>query len=81
MDEQAIVDGIKDLVAKITKLSKDKIDVNANLFTDLGVDSLIGVEIFAEIDKKYGIDVPESKLRSINTLNDIVNLVKETKKK
>jgi acyl carrier protein len=68
---------IKTLVARVTKLPEAKIDPNANLFTDLGVDSLLGVEIFAALDKKYGIDVPENKLRSINTLNDIILLVKE----
>lgn len=71
---------IKTLVSKVIKIPENKISPNANLFTDLGVDSLLGVEIFAALDKKYGITVPEEKLRSINTLNDIVALVKELKK-
>jgi len=70
---------IKTLVSKVVKLPEDKIDPNANLFSDFGVDSLLGVEIFAALDKKYGIEVPEEKLRAINTLNDIVRLVKELK--
>jgi acyl carrier protein len=68
---------IKALVAKLLKIDPDKINPNANLFSDLGVDSLLGVEIFAQLDKKYGIDVPEEKLGSINTLNDLIGLVKE----
>jgi acyl carrier protein len=71
---------VKTLVSKVIKIPEEKIDLNANLFTDLGVDSLLGVEIFAVLDKKYKIDVPEDKLKSINTLNDIINLVKELKK-
>lgn len=67
---------IKSLVAKVIKIPEEKINPNANLFTDLGVDSLLGVEIFAALDKKYGIEVPEDKLRSINTLNDIIELVR-----
>ena len=61
------------------KLPEEKIDPNANLFTDLGVDSLLGVEIFASLDKKYGINIPEEKLRDINTLNDIIALVRESR--
>lgn len=67
---------IKALVSKVIKIPEEKIDANANLFTDLGVDSLLGVEIFASLDKKYGLDVPEEKLKDINTLNDIINLVR-----
>src|SRR3989344_2408736 len=66
---------IKTLVAKVIKVPEDKIDPNANLFTQLGVDSLLGVEIFAALDKKYVIDVPEDRLRGIGTLNDIIRLV------
>jgi len=68
---------IKALVSKIIKIPEDKIDPNANLFYDLGVDSLLGVEILASLDKKYNLDVPEEKLRSISSLNDIITLTKE----
>jgi acyl carrier protein len=78
-DEQ-LVKEIKTLVSKVIKLPEEKIDPQANLFSDLGVDSLLGVEIFAALDKQYGIEVPEKKLREINNLNDIVALVKEYKK-
>jgi len=71
---------IKALVSKVIKIPEEKLSESANLFTDLGVDSLMGVEIFAALDKKYQIDIPESKLKDIQTLGDIVNLVKEAKK-
>ena len=68
---------ITSLVSKIIKIPEDKIDPNANLFYDLGVDSLLGVEILASLDKKYGLDIPEDKLRSIKSLNDIISLTKQ----
>ena len=68
---------IKSLVSRVIKIPEDKIDLNANLFTELGVDSLLGVEIFAALDKKYGLDVPEGKLKDIRTLKDIIGLVKD----
>ena len=68
---------IKSLVAKIIKRDEKSIDPNANIFTEYGVDSLLGVEILAGLDKKYGLDVPEQKLREIKTLNDIVRIAKE----
>jgi acyl carrier protein len=71
---------IKALVSKVIKIPEDKIDPNADLFKDLGVDSLLGVEIFATLDKKYNIDIPEQKLIKIKSLNDIIDIVREVKK-
>jgi len=73
----SLEDDIRALVSKIIKIPEDKIAPDANLFYDLGVDSLLGVEILASLDKKYGLDVPEEKLRSISTLNDITALTRE----
>lgn len=70
---------IKTLVSKVIKIPEDKIDCNADLFKDLGVDSLLGVEIFAALDKKYGIDIPEKLLEKVKTLNDIIAIAKEIK--
>jgi len=72
---------IKSLVSKIIKVPEDKIDPNANLFYDLGVDSLLGVEILASLDKKYDLNVPEDKLRSIKSVNDIIALTKSLMEK
>ena len=68
---------IKELVAKVIKIPVEKIDPNADLFKDLGVDSLLGVEIFASLDKKFNIDIPENKLEKIRTLNDMIAVAKE----
>ena len=71
---------IRSLVARVIKVPEEKLDLKSNLFTDLGVDSLLGVEIFAALDKKYQIDIPENKIGEIKTLEDIVNLVARCKK-
>lgn len=68
---------VKAVVSRVIKVPEDKIDANADLFRELGVDSLLGVEIFATLDKKYKVDLPEKKLDKIRTLNDIIGLVKE----
>ena len=68
---------ILSLVAKIIKKDPSKIDPNANIFSEYGIDSLLGVEILAGLDKKYGLDLPEDKIRQIKTLNDIITLTRE----
>lgn len=68
---------IKEIVSRIIKIPAEKIDPNADLFKDLGVDSLLGVEIFASLDKRFNIDIPEKKLEKIRTLNDMISAAKE----
>jgi acyl carrier protein len=68
---------IKTMVSKIIKVDESRINPNANIFSEYGVDSLLGVEILAGLDKKYGLDVPEQRIREIKTLNDIIRIAKE----
>jgi acyl carrier protein len=69
---------IKEMVAKIIKVDERMIKPDANIFIEYGVDSLLGVEILAGLDKKFGLDIPEEKLKEIKTLNDIIRIAKET---
>jgi acyl carrier protein len=68
---------VAEIVSRVIKVPADKIDPNADLFKDLGVDSLLGVEIFASLDKRFNIDIPENKLEKIRTLNDMISIAKE----
>ena len=77
MANEALIKEVRSLVSKVIRVPEEKIKPDSNLFTDLGVDSLLGVEIFAALDKKYGIDVPESKLGNVQTLGDIIRIVEE----
>lgn len=68
---------IRSIVSKVIKVPEDRLRDDANIFTEYGVDSLLGVEILAALDKKYNIDVPEDRIRQIKTLNDIVRIAQE----
>lgn len=66
---------VRALVAKIIKLPEAKVKFDADLFSDLNVDSLVGMEIFAVLDKKYGIVIPSNLLPGISTLDDLSQVV------
>ena len=68
---------IRTMVSKIIKVDEGKIDPNANIFSEYGVDSLLGVEILAGLDKKYGLDIPEQRIREIKSLNDIIRIARD----
>lgn len=68
---------VKQIVAKVIKMDASKIRPDANIFLEYHVDSLLGVEILAALDKKYGLDLPDEKIRQIKTLNDIIRITQE----
>jgi acyl carrier protein len=46
-------------------------------FKDLGIDSMMGVEIVAAIERKYQIKIQDAELEAISTLNKSLELVQK----
>ena len=57
----------------------DKIKPESKLIDDLGADSLTAVEIVMELEKKLGIEIDDSKIEKIVTIQDIINIVEAKK--
>ena len=53
----------------------DKIKPESKLIDDLGADSLTAVEIVMELEKKLVIEIDDSKIEKIVTIQDIINIV------
>jgi acyl carrier protein len=68
---------IKNLVATIIEKDPAEINPDANFFKDLGVDSMMALEILAAIEKKYKISIPEEKLTQLTTLNQTIAVARE----
>ncbi len=67
-------------VAEVAEKSEDEIweKRNQHLFKEVGLDSLLALEIIAMLERKYKIVVPEERIVDLATLNDAIKLVKET---
>jgi acyl carrier protein len=44
-------------------------------FKDLGIDSMMGVEIVAAIERQYQIKIPDEELKEVSTLNKSYEMV------
>jgi acyl carrier protein len=44
-------------------------------FRELGIDSMMGIEIVAEIERTYKISVPETELKNMTSLTRVYELV------
>ncbi|MBI5416294.1 MAG: acyl carrier protein, partial [Candidatus Omnitrophica bacterium] len=70
-----------ELVAEILETEPGKVDINAHFVKDLGMDSMMALEILAGIEKKYRIVIPEDMLPKFTSLQATVNIVQNVLKK
>ncbi|MDD5155651.1 MAG: acyl carrier protein [Candidatus Omnitrophica bacterium] len=68
---------IRDLIAAIIEKEPEKIGPETRFMEDLGVDSMMALEILAAIEKKYKIVIPEEKLPELATLSATVKIARE----
>jgi acyl carrier protein len=66
---------IKRLIAEVTEREPDEITDTALFADELGVDSLMAMEVMVAVDKKYKINIPEDEFAKIKNVNDTVDVV------
>ena len=66
---------VKRLIAELTEREVSEITDTAMFVDDLGVDSLMAIEVMVALDKKYKIDIPEAEFQKIKNVNDSVDVV------
>ena len=71
-----VEEDIRNLVAEILEEESDTIQGDAQFVKDLGMDSMMALEILAGIEKKYRIAIPEDMLPKFTDLNTTIKLVK-----
>ncbi|MCA9406616.1 MAG: acyl carrier protein, partial [Candidatus Omnitrophica bacterium] len=54
-----------------------EIEGDAKFVKDLGMDSMMALEILAGIEKKYRIVIPEEMLAKFTTLNSTIQIVQD----
>ena len=75
MIETQIKDELKDMMAEIMETEPTEIKDDAQFVQDLGMDSMMALEILASLEKKYKIVIPEEDLLKFTTLNNTVEVV------
>ena len=74
---QNVEQEIKEIIAQILETEPEKITPEARFVEDLGMDSMMALEILAAIEKKYRIALPEENLMKLTSLNDVVSITKQ----
>lgn len=67
-----IFDDVKEILIDQLEVNGDDIEMTSNLIEDLGADSLDAIDIVMTIEDQYGIEVPDSVIEEMKTVEDIV---------
>jgi acyl carrier protein len=70
----SLKEDLRALIAEIAE--KDEIPDEVS-FKDLGIDSMMGVEIVAAIERKYQVKIDDAELAEVTTLNSSMALVQK----
>ena len=68
---------IRSIVAEILEIDEEKITPTAKFVEDLGMDSMMALEILASVEKKYKLKIPEEFLTKVTSLDSMVDIAKK----
>ena len=68
---------VRTIVAEILEIKEENIKADAKFVDELGMDSMMALEILAAMEKKYKIQVPEEKLSQLTNLKEAINITKK----
>lgn len=73
-----IFEEVKDILAENLDLDPNTIEMTSDLSSDLGADSLDAIDIVMSLEDQYGIEVPDSAIENMKTVEDIVNFIENS---
>ncbi len=72
---------IKSIISSVLSISEEKVTLDARFTEDLGMDSILSVEILAGIERKFKITIPDEEIKKVASLRQAVALAEKYLKK
>lgn len=66
---------MQEIIADTLSCDAEKVTMEANLFDDLGADSLDAVELNMALEEACGVSIPDEELATLKTVGDIFNYI------
>ena len=75
IDREEIFRVVSEYLVKDFEVPPEKITPGANLFTDLGLDSIDALDWFAKMETTIHLPIVEEDIKRVRTVQDVVNYV------
>jgi acyl carrier protein len=73
MAHEELRDALREIVAEVAEI--DEVP-DSKPFKDLGIDSMMAIEIVAEVERTYKLTIPENELQQLTHFEAVYDLVK-----
>ncbi len=71
---------VVDIIVEKLGVEKDEVKAEASFTNDLGADSLDTVELIMELEKEFGVTIPDSDAEKIQTVGDAIAYIENASK-
>ena len=68
-----IFEKVRDIIVKPLEVSEEAVTMDTSFTDDLDVDSLTLIELIADFEDEFGIEIEEDKLEDMKTVKDVVD--------
>ena len=75
MSQEDILAGLAAIVNEVAGIPAESVAMDKSFVDDLDVDSLSMVEVVMACEDKFGVTIPDSEVKNLNTVGDAVNYI------
>lgn len=72
-----MLEKMKEIIADQLGVSEDEVTLEASFKEDLDADSLDLFELVMALEEEYDVEIPSEDLTNINTVEDVINYLKD----
>ena len=66
---------VRKIISDITEVPEEELKPQARFVEDLGLDSMMALELVAAIEKRYKVAIPEEKIPELTCLQKIYDIL------
>jgi acyl carrier protein len=78
LTEQEILAGLGEILDEVAGVPADRVTPEKTFVEDLDIDSLSMVEIAVAAHDRFGVEIPDDRLRDLTTVQDVIDYVRRS---
>lgn len=75
LTEEKIFEKVKSILVDEFEVDANTISMEANLFTELNLDSLDAIDLIVTLDKELGIESKTEEMKNLQTIRDVCDFI------
>ena len=79
MSQEDVLAGLAEIVSEVAGIPAESVQMEKSFVDDLDVDSLSMVEVVMACEDKFGVTIPDTEVKNLNTVADAVNYITANK--